>query len=49
MSEHGDVEAARLVMGHDTRGVERFYLRHISKERVKVLLERVRKAFLTLP
>jgi hypothetical protein len=46
MSEGGDLEASRLVMGHENRGVERFYLRHIAKERVRTLLERVRGALL---
>lgn len=42
MGEVGDVEAARLVMGHEHPGVERFYLRQVAKERVKALLEKVR-------
>lgn len=41
MSEEGDVEAARLVMGHESRSVERFYLRAIARERVRSLLRAV--------
>jgi integrase len=42
MSEEGDVEAARLVMGHESRSVERFYLRSIARERVRSLLQAAR-------
>ena len=41
MSEEGDTEAARLVMGHESRSVERFYLRQIARERVRALLQAV--------
>jgi hypothetical protein len=44
MSEWGDTEAARLVMGHESRSVERFYLRQIAKERVRSLLQSVRSS-----
>ncbi|MGA1753186.1 MAG: hypothetical protein ACO395_07495 [Pontimonas sp.] len=44
MSEEGDTEAARLVMGHESRSVERFYLRQIARERVRSLLQSVRSA-----
>lgn len=42
MSDGMDVEAARLVMGHESNGVERFYLRRIARERVRTLLQDVR-------
>lgn len=42
LSEWGDLEASRLVMGHETPGVERFYLRNIAKERVRDVLISVR-------
>ena len=41
MDECGDFEAARLVMGHECRGIERFYLRSIARERVRSLLRAV--------
>lgn len=46
MGEVGDVEAARLVMGHEHPGVERFYLRQVAKERVRSLLQAVRSRIL---
>lgn len=48
MGGKGDSEAARLVMGHEQQGIDRFYVREIVRSRVKSLLESARASLLGL-
>lgn len=42
MDPWGDIEVARLVMGHECRTIEKHYLRTISRDRVRTMCRRVR-------